>query len=58
MAHRISSESTAPAPLASVRWRLLLAFLGVSSFAILGGGAAIYSFSEIEDVLERISTLR
>jgi len=41
---------------ASVRWRLLLAFLGISSFAMLGGGVAIYSFVRIEGVLERITT--
>ncbi len=39
----------------SVRWRLLLAFLGVSAFAVLGGGVAIYSFVQIEHVLERIT---
>jgi class 3 adenylate cyclase len=39
----------------SVRWHLLLAFLGISSFAALGGGVAIYSFLEIEGVLERIT---
>ena len=39
----------------SVRWHLLLAFLGISSFAVLGGGVAIYSFLEIERVLEQIT---
>lgn len=39
----------------SVRWHLLLAFLGISSFAVLGGGVAIYAFLKIEDVLERIT---
>jgi adenylate cyclase len=42
-------------PRSSVRWRLLLAFLGISSFAVLGGGVAIYSFVEIERVLQRIT---
>lgn len=49
------SEVPAQAPRSSVRWRLLLAFFGVSSFAILGGAVAIYAFFEIEDVLERIT---
>jgi class 3 adenylate cyclase len=40
----------------SVRWRLLLAFLGISSFAVLGGGVAIYAFLGMEGVLERITT--
>jgi class 3 adenylate cyclase len=41
---------------ASVRWRLLLAFLGISSFVVLGGAVAIYSFVRIEGVLGRITT--
>ncbi len=49
------SEIPVPAPRSSFRWRLLLAFFGVSSFAILGGAVAIYAFSKIEDVLERIT---
>ncbi|MEJ2178794.1 MAG: hypothetical protein P8Y12_12965, partial [Gammaproteobacteria bacterium] len=51
----MSSEISVPAPRSSFRWRLLLAFVGVSSFAILGGAVAIYAFSKIEDVLERIT---
>jgi class 3 adenylate cyclase len=39
----------------SVRWHLLLAFLGVSLFAVLGGGVAIYSFLKIESVLKQIT---
>ncbi len=43
-----------PGP-SSVRWRLLLAFFGISSFAVLGGAVAFYAFVEIENVLERIT---
>ena len=39
----------------SVRWRLLVAFLGISSFAVFGGAVAIYAFLQIETVLERIT---
>jgi adenylate cyclase len=39
----------------SVRWRLLLAFLGISSFTVLGGGVAIYSFLEMESALKQIT---
>ena len=39
----------------SVRWRLLLAFFGISSFAVLGGVVAFHAFVEIESVLERIT---
>jgi len=44
-----------PPPRSSFRWRLLLAFFGISSFAILGGAVAIYAFSNIENVLVRIT---
>jgi class 3 adenylate cyclase/HAMP domain-containing protein len=37
-----------------LRGRLLLAFLGISAFAVLGSAAAIYSFVEVGKVLERI----
>jgi adenylate cyclase len=37
-----------------LRVRLLLAFLGISAFAVLGTAAAIYSFVEVGKVLERI----
>ena len=50
-----TSEAPTPSPQSSFRWRLLLAFFGVSSFAILGGAVAIYAFFEIEEVLERIT---
>ena len=38
-----------------VRGRLLLAFLGISAFAVLAAGAAIYSFAEVGKALERIT---
>ena len=41
-----------------VRGRLLLAFFGISAFAILAAGAAMYSFLEINQVLSRITRLR
>ncbi len=42
----------------SVRSRLLLAFLGVSAFAVLAAIAALYAFSEVGDSLERITERR
>ena len=42
----------------SVASRLLLAFLGISSMAVLAAGAAIYSFREIGSVLERVTAQR
>ena len=41
-----------------VRARLLLAFFGISGLAILGAAAALYSFREIADVLDRITQRR
>ena len=41
-----------------VRGRLLLAFFGISSFAILAAAAAIYSFLVIGEVLDRITERR
>src|SRR5262245_45084263 len=41
-----------------VRGRLLLAFLSISAFAVVGTAAAIYSFIEVGKVLERIIQLR
>jgi PAS domain S-box-containing protein len=38
-----------------VRGRLVLAFLGISAFAVLAAGAAIYSFTEVGKALERIT---
>jgi signal transduction histidine kinase/CheY-like chemotaxis protein len=45
-------------PRFGLRWRLLLAFFGVSAFAVLGAGAAIYSFSLIDDALALITRER
>jgi signal transduction histidine kinase len=41
-----------------VATRLLLAFLGISGLAVVGAGVAIYSFREIGDVLDRITSRR
>jgi adenylate cyclase len=41
-----------------VRGRLLLAFFGISAFAVLGGGAALYSFREIDASLGLITQRR
>jgi adenylate cyclase len=41
-----------------VRGRLLVAFLGVSAFALIAAAAAIYSFSEVGGVLGRITDER
>ena len=41
-----------------VRGRLLLAFLAISAFAVLGAGAALYSFHEIDQVLSLITQRR
>jgi adenylate cyclase len=41
-------------PRLSVRWRLLLAFLGVSAFAVLAAGAGTYAFRQVAGALERI----
>ena len=41
--------------LGGVRNRLLLAFFGISAFAIIAAGAAMYSFLRIDDVLDRIT---
>jgi hypothetical protein len=41
-----------------VRGRLLLAFFAISAFAVLGGGAALYSFREIDQVLSLITQRR
>ena len=38
--------------------RLLLAFLGISAFALIAAAAAIYSFSEVGGVLGRITEER
>jgi adenylate cyclase len=41
-----------------VRGRLLLAFLGISAFAVIAAAAAMYSFSEVGGVLGRITAER
>jgi adenylate cyclase len=41
-----------------VRGRLLVAFFGISALAVLGASAALYSFREIGDVLDRITHRR
>ncbi|PWB62679.1 MAG: hybrid sensor histidine kinase/response regulator [Bradyrhizobiaceae bacterium] len=41
-----------------MRGRLLLAFFGISALAILGATAALYSFREIGEVLDRITQRR
>ena len=41
-----------------VRGRLLLSFLGISAFALIAAGAAMYSFSEVGGVLDRITEER
>jgi signal transduction histidine kinase/CheY-like chemotaxis protein len=41
-----------------VRGRLLLAFFGISAFAVLGAGAALYSFREIDQSLGLITQRR
>ncbi|HEX2137053.1 MAG TPA: response regulator [Microvirga sp.] len=45
------------APL-SVRWRLLLAFLGISAFAVLAAAAGTYAFRQLAQVLDRITEQR
>jgi adenylate cyclase len=42
----------------SVRWRLLLAFLGISAFAVLAAVTATYAFRQMAYVLERITEQR
>ncbi|HSA82967.1 MAG TPA: response regulator [Geminicoccaceae bacterium] len=41
-----------------VRWRLLLAFFGISAFAVIAAAAAMYSFAEVGKLLERITQER
>ena len=41
-----------------VRWRLLLAFFGISAFAVIAAAAAMYSFAEVGKALERITRER
>src|SRR5262245_26978578 len=46
------------APRLGVASRLLLAFLGICGLAVIGAGAAIFSFHEIGEVLDRITARR
>jgi adenylate cyclase len=46
------------APRIGVASRLLLAFLGISALAVIGAGVGIFSFREIGDALDRITTRR
>ncbi|NIP67934.1 MAG: guanylyl cyclase, partial [Planctomycetales bacterium] len=41
-----------------IRGRLLLAFFGISGFAVLAAAAAMYSFLSVGSVLERITQQR
>ncbi len=41
-----------------VRWRLLIAFFGISGFAVLAAAAAVYSFLSVGSVLDRITQQR
>ena len=41
-----------------VRGRLLLAFVGISAFAVIAAAAAMYSFAEVGAVLDRITRQR
>ncbi|MEM7026215.1 MAG: hypothetical protein AAF637_27105, partial [Pseudomonadota bacterium] len=41
-----------------VRGRLLLAFLGISGFAVIAAAAAIYTFSRAADALQQITQER
>jgi signal transduction histidine kinase/DNA-binding response OmpR family regulator/HAMP domain-containing protein len=42
----------------SLRWRLLLAFLGISAFAVLAAAAGTYAFRQMAYVIERITEQR
>ena len=41
-----------------VRWRLLLAFFGISAFAVIAAAAALYAFAEVGKLLGRITEER
>jgi signal transduction histidine kinase/DNA-binding response OmpR family regulator/HAMP domain-containing protein len=41
-----------------VRGRLLLAFFGISAFAVFSAAAALYSFAEVDEVMDRITQRR
>src|SRR3712207_4371396 len=42
----------------SVRWRLLLAFLGISAFAVLAAATGTYAFRQMTQVIEQITEQR
>jgi adenylate cyclase len=42
----------------SVRWRLLLAFLGISAFAVLAAATGTYAFRQMTQVINRITEER
>jgi adenylate cyclase len=46
-----------PGPV-SVRWRLLVAFLGISAFAVLAAAASMWAFLELGRVVERTTEER
>ena len=52
------SPSTGLLSRLGVRGRLLLAFFGISAFAVLGAGAAFYSFRQMDDALALITQRR
>ncbi len=52
-----SSDTSSPTRF-GVRGRLLLAFLGISAFVVLGAIAAVYSFFKIGGALDRITEER
>jgi len=41
-----------------VRWHLLIAFFGISGFALIAAAAGLYSFSEVGKVIGRITDVR
>lgn len=41
-----------------IRGRLLIAFFGISALAVIGAGAALYSFRAIDDTLALITQRR
>jgi len=41
-----------------VRWRLLIAFFGISGFAVLAAAAGVYTFLSVGSVLDRITQQR
>ena len=54
---RGAKDETMPG-LVSVRWRLLVAFLGISAFAVLAAAASMWAFLELGRVVERTTEKR